>query len=403
MRASGPKSRPPTAKDGYAREVAAAIIRQLEAGTAPWTKAWEPGVVGVLPKNGATGHAYRGGNVVHLLAVAQLRGFSDSRWFTYLQARRVGAQVRGGEKGTRIELFRRPGERDAAGSQEEGCPARQGEAEATTRRRERLLRRHYTVFNAEQIEGVAPLTARPLAPEWERFDQAESLLKESGAQIRHVAGDHAYYSVDEDCIVVPSRTQFSTSDGYYGTVLHELAHWTGHPSRLSRKLGRHPFGSEEYAREELRAEIASFMLGSELGMGHDPGPHAAYVESWIRALKRDPEEILRASSDAQKMVDYLKEFSSPATEAPPSFKWPEERQKSQPTISFDARPSLGQGLRTSRPRVPGGLDGEAAPSVDRPASWTPGETRTEPLHRREPGSGYSVPESPNGHHPALRR
>jgi antirestriction protein ArdC len=141
-----------------------------------------------------------------------------------------------------------------------------------------------------------------------RHEQAEALLAASNARIDHEPGDRAYYSVVADRIVLPQRSQFETSDRYYATALHELGHWTGHESRLARDLS-HPFGSEAYAREELRAEIASLMLGDELGIGHDPGQHVAYIESWITAIQKDPREILRAASDAEKITRYLQGFA----------------------------------------------------------------------------------------------
>ncbi len=107
---------------------------------------------------------------------------------------------------------------------------------------------------------------------------------------------------------MPFKHQFPTPDRYYATALHELGHWTGHESRLNRDLA-HPFGSEGYAREELRAEIASMLLGSELGIGHDPGQHVAYVGSWIKALQQDPTEIFRAAADAEKIQDFVLSFS----------------------------------------------------------------------------------------------
>ena len=129
----------------------------------------------------------------------------------------------------------------------------------------------------------------------------------SGARISHSAGDRAFYRPSTDSITLPEKSQFESADRYYATALHELGHWTGHPSRLDRDLA-HPFGSEGYAKEELRAEISSMIVGDELGIGHDPEQHAAYVGSWIKALQDDPLEIFRASSDAEKIHDYVLAF-----------------------------------------------------------------------------------------------
>ena len=158
------------------------------------------------------------------------------------------------------------------------------------------------VFNAEQIDGLAPATNRPALPAWERHERAEAILARFDATVRHARGDRAFYRLADDSITLPERDQFASADGYYATALHEVGHATGHPSRLNRPDLGHPFGSEAYAREELRAEIASLMLGEQLGIGHDPGQHSAYVESWIRALENDPREIFRAAADAEKIT-----------------------------------------------------------------------------------------------------
>lgn len=112
------------------------------------------------------------------------------------------------------------------------------------------------------------------------------------------------YRPSTDSIHLPLKEQFSSAGDYYSTLLHELAHWTGHVSRLNRNLSD-PFGSIGYAREELRAEIASMITGSELGIGYDPGQHAAYAASWIQILEDQPLEIFRAAADGEKIHTYL--------------------------------------------------------------------------------------------------
>src|ERR1035441_7028029 len=118
---------------------------------------------------------------------------------------------------------------------------------------------------------------------------------------------YAYISAQHQFVPVPA-VGGRRLDGYNMTALHELGHWTGHTSRLARDLSN-PFRSEGYAREELRAEIASLMLGDELGIGHDPGQHVAYIESWIKVLEKDPREIFRAAADAEKITRFLQDFA----------------------------------------------------------------------------------------------
>jgi antirestriction protein ArdC/phage/plasmid primase-like uncharacterized protein len=290
----------------YVDQAATAIIKQLKEGTAPWQKPWEPGER-FMPYNPTTGNEYRGMNAVWLMSQSQARGFTDARWMTYRQSQEQDAQVRKGEKGTPIQFWKWQGMepvKDANGKpvlDQEGQPVRQ------MVRYERPRVMGAVVFNAEQIEGLPPAPARPVRPEWERHAQAETILAKSGVPMRHIPGDRAFYRLAEDTITMPERSQFPTGDRYYATALHELGHATGHPSRLARDLA-HPFGSEGYAREELRAEIGSLMLGEQLGIGHDPSQHVAYVASWIKALEEDPREVFRAAADAEKIVKLVRSY-----------------------------------------------------------------------------------------------
>jgi antirestriction protein ArdC/phage/plasmid primase-like uncharacterized protein len=288
----------------YAKTVSEAIIRQLEQGTAPWVKPWQPGQR-YLPFNAVTGNVYKGMNAVWLLSVAEAKGYSDNRWMTYKQANTLDAQVNKGEKGTLIQFWK--WQEDIPKVDEEGRPVLDdnGKPVKITVRLQRPQVRSAVVFNAWQISGLPALEAQPTLSEWERHQEAEAIIRDSGAVIRHMAGDKAFYRPSTDSITLPLREQFAAADRYYATALHELGHWTGHESRLNRDIC-HPFGSIRYAKEELRAEIASMMLGEQLGIGHDPGQHVAYIGSWIQVLQEDPREIFRASADAERMVQYLR-------------------------------------------------------------------------------------------------
>lgn len=289
-------------KKEYAEEVAAQIIKQLQQGTAPWQKPWQPGEY-TLPYNAATGNEYRGINSMYLA----MQDRSDPRWMTYNQASDAGAQVRKGSKGTKIIYWKFRDERQERDEQGRPVKDENGKPKMISVELERPRAFHAVVFNAEQIDGLPPLEPKILGPEPERLARAEAILSNSGAKIHHVAGDRAFYRPSTDDITLPERNQFHSTDAYYATALHELGHWTGHPSRLNRDLA-HPFGSEGYAREELRAEIASLMLGERLEIGHDPGQHAAYVESWVKILKDDPREIFRAASDAERISRFVMDF-----------------------------------------------------------------------------------------------
>lgn len=294
-------------KRDKASEAANAIIQQIEDGTAPWMKPWKAGETIEGPVNASTGNPYRGFNRVWL---GSQQPDGDPRWCTYNQAQSMGAQVRKGETGTPIQVF--ISTREEAVKDANGKPVKNDQGETVTKnvQLERPFTKWFTVFHASQIDGMEPYNA-PKAEEssFQRHERCEGILTESGANIRHEAGNRAFYSPMSDSITLPQKEQFHSEDGYYATALHELGHWTGHESRLNRDL-THPFGSEGYAKEELRAEIASYMIGQELAVGHDPGQHAAYAESWLRVLKDDPQEIFRASRDAEKICSHVMQFDT---------------------------------------------------------------------------------------------
>lgn len=289
-------------KKPYHELVAEKLIEQLRAGTAPWQIPWAPGNPNMfLPMNPSTGKRYRGINAVYLTA----QGRRDSRWLTYKQAAGLGAQVRKGERGTPIQYWKFVDEREKLDANGRPVLDADGKPLKETVALERPRVFTAVVFNAEQIDGMPPLERKEQT--WAAVDRAEHILAASQADITHAPGNRAFYRPSSDSITLPERTQFPSAAAYYATAMHELGHWTGHPSRLDRDLV-HPFGSAGYAREELRAEIASMIVGDELGIGHDPGQHAAYVAHWIQALQDDPLEIFRAAADAEKIQGYVLAF-----------------------------------------------------------------------------------------------
>jgi len=285
-------------KKQFNEEVADCLVEQIKAGTAPWQKPWELGVEG-LPFNASTGNRYKGFNVVWLLA----QGRSDRRWLTYKQAQEMGAQVRRGEHGTTIQHWKFDETRAKKDENGKIIKDAEGKTVQETVRLDRPRAFYATVFNAEQVNGL-PLLQPKKSPDWDPIKRADGILEATGARILNQAGDHAYYSPVKDIIVLPERYQFKERSGYYAAALHEVGHWTGHSLRLDRDLS-HPFGSDGYAKEELRAEIASMILGAEVGTGHDPSRHAAYVGSWIKAIRDDPMVLQKAASDAEKIVSFV--------------------------------------------------------------------------------------------------
>ncbi len=283
----------------FHEQVAENLIEQLKKGTAPWQKPWKPGdLSAALPFNPTTAKRYRGINSLNLIS----RGYTDPRWLTYKQAEGAGAQVRKGQKSTPVQYWLFAEERIK--TDEQGVPMLDNDAQPIKEhiKFERPKVFYAAVFNAEQIDNLPELVIK--APDWDPLQRAEDLLQRSQAIIHHSEIDGAFYRPLTDSIHLPHKHQFPTAADYYQTALHELGHSTGHETRLNRDLF-HPFGSEGYAKEELRAEIASLLLGGELGIGHDPGQHVAYVGAWIKALQDDPLEIFRAAADAEKIREFV--------------------------------------------------------------------------------------------------
>ena len=274
--------------------VATNIIKKLEEGTAPWQKPWnDNGPAFEIPYNATTGNRYKGINIFSLLMADR----EDPRWMTFKQASEKGLQVRKGEKASLIQyvkLHQLVPKKDEQGKpilDEKGKPVK------VQVRLDRPIITTAWVFNAEQINGIEPLVKPDIKQfQWDPIERAENLIQASGANITHSAGDQAFYSPLRDSITMPFREQFDAPDKYYATALHELGHWTGHENRLDRSLINR-YGTEGYAREELRAEIASMLIGQELHIGHDPGQHIAYVDNWIQILRDTPFEIHAAAAD----------------------------------------------------------------------------------------------------------
>ena len=291
-------SGPPSSKRDLRQEITDQIIRALEQGTAPWQKPWQAGAL-ELPFNPATGKPYRGGNVIQLMIEASSHGYEDPRWLTYRQAHENGWQVRRGEQGTHVEFWQFPDRAAQAGFR--------GEARALP-----TLNATLSFIGSTRFSMRSRSTAyRPISPESGKngkfFKVRQAILDSSGARIHHDQSDRAFYSRSADTIHLPPTAGFKTAADYYGTALHELVHWTGHPDRLKRETlnESYRFGDLNYAREELRAELASVFLLAERGIPHNADTHAAYLNSWLEALRNDKHEIFRAARDAHKAADLL--------------------------------------------------------------------------------------------------
>lgn len=284
-------------------QVANQLIEQLKKGTVPWQKPWNTDGIPLpmLPFNAQSGNRYRGINAMNLI----LSGHTDPRWLTFKQAEAMDAKIMRGERGTLIQFVKTHQQRPLR--DESGRPVFDELGNPVSQRiaLDRAIVSNAWVFNAEQVSGLPSLEpVQQKAANWDPISRAEALIGASGADIRHKYIDSAYYDIRYDAITLPERSQFRSSEGYYATALHELSHWTGHPTRLDRATLMNN-GMIAYAKEELRAELASMFIGAEMQLGANFEQHASYLESWVSILEDAPMEIHCAASDAEKIFDFL--------------------------------------------------------------------------------------------------
>lgn len=287
--------------------LAETFINALKENVLPWHKCWSVD----LPMSFSTGKPYRGINNLMLTYVAKEKGYQDTRWMTYKYAQDHGWQVQKGEKSVRVECWRHYDaklKKDLDRSE----VARIQKEEPERIKDIRLAAYVYNVFNVEQIDGDIPLQERSATvqdPEAIRMCRDE-FLANLGVGFQS-SGGRAFYSPGLDMINLPPMSMFDSAYGYVCTLLHEAGHATGHPSRLDRPMAG-GFGSTDYAREELRAEIASAFTAQALHLpyiesaaGSSLNNHKAYIQSWISVLQNNPNELFAAIKDADKITDYL--------------------------------------------------------------------------------------------------
>lgn len=276
------------------QQVTDRIVAMLEAGTRPWVQDWA-GEGGGRPLR-HDGTPYRGANVLNLWAAGMARGFGSRTWMTYKKAQELGGQVRKGGKSEAAFYV--------------GAVTRSEEnSNGETVDRTIPFLKSYLVFNVDEIDGLPAqyyakptLVARdPIA----RIEAADAFVVGTGAVVHHGGGRAFYRHAPADYIQMPAFEAFNTAAGYYGTLAHELIHWTGATARLDRTKGK-VFADPAYAFEELVAELGSAYVSADLALTAEVrADHASYLAGWIRALKSDNRAVFRAASYAEKAAGYL--------------------------------------------------------------------------------------------------
>jgi len=268
---------------------------------------WTPAEV--TAKNVITGRKYQGFNQLYLSFVAS-RYYDYNRWITYLQGIKAGASIRKGEHSRMVTFWKwkyydsRNG-KDMTQKVEEEISKGNPIPEYII---QKPFLRYYNVFNVQQFEDMPDKYLepeyRPTFTESEKDQTAEELINNTGAVIEYHTGNSCYYMPKADKIVLCRPEQFKGSEAYYSVLFHELGHWSGHETRLNRDI-LNPFGSKEYAAEELVAEFFSAFMCADNGFTSKITNNAAYIDSWLKVLKDDKKLALIASAKAQKAADYV--------------------------------------------------------------------------------------------------
>lgn len=291
----GENTMKPAAKTDVYAVITDRIIAQLEAGTVPWRKTWS--AKSQMPKNLISGKTYRGVNVFLL----GCQNYESPFWLTYKQASDKGGKVRKGEKGSPCVFWSLVDIKDTETGDPKKLP----------------FLRHYTVFNSSQIEGLEEIQT-PADTEENSIPQEIIDNMQNAPTIKHGFTKACYVpSLDE--VRMPDPSKFEGTPEYFSTLFHEVTHSTLHSSRCNRKqTGVIQYGDENYAREELVAEMGAAFLCAETGISAPVIENqASYIASWLKALNNDKKLIVNAAGAAQKAVDYIlnRTFSEPAPEA----------------------------------------------------------------------------------------
>lgn len=267
------------------------IINQLEQGIIPWEKPW----TGI--RSGAFNRISKKPYSLLNQMLLQHKG----EYATFKQWESLGGHVRKGEKSEIIVFWKiQPIE------EETGAGAKEV--------KQIPLLRYYNIFHISQVDGVEPLQEKELH-DTEPIEKAENVLHNYWAKeditVEHTASDKAYYSPSLDMIHLPLFEQFKDANEYYSTAFHESIHSTMKESRCNRAEDRKgklvAFGSEEYSKEELVAEIGSASLMNIIGIETDKSfrNSSAYIQNWLSVLRNDVKFIVSASSKAEKAVNYI--------------------------------------------------------------------------------------------------
>lgn len=282
------------------RMIADQVIEAMKTSGSHWVKSWTT-PAGRLPTSMSTGKPYNGINLLILGMTRAANSYGSHHWATYKQWANMGAQVKKGQKATKVILYKPLNIRNKETGEPETIP----------------LLKAFPIFNADQVDGYeAPAIVDDI--DHTKLKQpdtlADQLASRAGCDVRFSDPDSAFYSPAHDFVNMPRATQFGTVEDYAATLLHELTHWTGHSARMDRDLTLRSNGSKDYAKEELVAELGAAMMCGSLGITPAPREdHSKYLAVWIQRLKDEPKAIFSAAAKANQAAEWI--FSAAKVQA----------------------------------------------------------------------------------------
>jgi antirestriction protein ArdC/phage/plasmid primase-like uncharacterized protein len=243
--------------------------------------------------------AYHGFNQITLIMASLQKGYQDPRWLTFEQAKSYGAMIKPNEKAVRLSYYKKITE-DTPTYDENGNISE-------SQKKDAIKRIPFCIFNAEQVIGL---------PEYQHdtdsikvSHRVDELIKNSGIQIVNSDRKSLSYNLKDDVLKIPHRQSFKGQTHYQETMIHGMAHWSGHASRLNRTMTA-AFGTEEYALEKLRTDISAFLISGELGLGYTPRANSAYVDTWIQKLTNEPAYFHKITGDVKKIEGFIMKYDN---------------------------------------------------------------------------------------------
>ena len=300
----------------FTEQVAERVAKQVEKGEAPWQKGYDkPNPENLQPFNPATLKRFKGINAVQLQSAAQEKGFKDPRWMSFRTANRIGAKIRKGEKGTRVEYLRFPPK-----TQDKDKASPDAGADGKEREQPNITHSTYVVFNAEQIERMPALEQQlPKEPQQHEIcERAERMLQDSGVKIEQPPNGeaHSYYDKQKDAVVMPEMEKFKSPEAFYGNAVKEMANRETEKRMDSRTEPQsEALQHSSIARRNMRSEMACHTISAKLHLPKE-STGERHKAQWAETIRKNPNELRFAARDADRIADKVLEHDRPQLRLP---------------------------------------------------------------------------------------